>query len=90
MDEDARCTAPVKEGMNWINPRGAQHAPEHGRTAAFGQPLATYDAATGNLEWNGSATSGQTAAGVDPTIFGKDAWKWMLMQPAMEPSGSRE
>lgn len=90
MNEDARCTEPVRSGINWINPRGAQHAPDHGRAAAFGQPIATYDAATGTVEWNGSATSGQTAAGVDPAIFGKDAWKWMLVQPSMGQSGSLE
>lgn len=88
MNEQARCAEPIKSGINWVNPRGAQHAPGHGRAGAFAQPIATYDAATGAVSWTGTATTtGPEASGVDPAIFGKDAWKWMLVQPAMGQSG---
>lgn len=85
MNEDARCAEPVRSGENWVNPRGAQHAPAHGRTAAFAPSVATYDVSTGEVTWNGTTDAGTPAdAGVDPAIFGKDAWKWMLVQPSME------
>jgi phospholipid/cholesterol/gamma-HCH transport system substrate-binding protein len=91
MNVNARCAEPVRSGENWINPRGAQHAPNHGRTAAFAQPIATYDAATGTVTWNGTqSASRQAAAGVDPGLFGKDAWKWMLVQPSMGQAGTSE
>ena len=87
MDEDARCTDPDRDK---VTPRGAQWAPEQHRPgAAFRAPVATYDASTGKLNWSGASASQTytTASSVSP-LLRKDAWKWMLLQPALEPSES--
>lgn len=78
MNVNARCAEPASES----NPRGAQHAPAQHRPG-FGSPVATYDATTGDLTWAGSADGARTDASANTELFGKDAWKWMLVQPAM-------
>lgn len=79
MNEDAGCT----DRSGTVTPRGAQWAPAHGRTAAFGRTVASYDAATGELTWAGAAQAEPRENGADARVFGKDAWKWMLVQPSM-------
>ena len=80
MDEDARCTEPI----TMSNPRGAQHAPRAQRTAPGGtEPVvATYDRSTGELVYSdGEPGTSVTYTGGASAAFGKESWKWLLLQP---------
>jgi phospholipid/cholesterol/gamma-HCH transport system substrate-binding protein len=70
MDMDARCT----EARTKSNPRGAAWAP---RPA----PIATYDNGTDELTWSASATTPTVTYDGGASLYGKDSWKWLLMQP---------
>lgn len=79
MNMKAHCAEPPSKS----NARGAQNAPP--RTgAAYRAPVATYDSQTGKLVWTDQATGAQVVDnGGEAQLFGKDSWKWMLLQPAM-------
>jgi phospholipid/cholesterol/gamma-HCH transport system substrate-binding protein len=78
MDEDAHCADPP----SYSNPRGAQNAP------APRAPVGTYDVGTGKFSW-GQGESGADVVydGGAAQLFGKDSWKWMLLQPT---TGARQ
>ncbi len=69
MDMDARCAEPRTS-----NPRGAQWAP---RSA----PVATYDRSTGKVTFIDGASSPTVTYDGGASIYGKDSWKWLLLQP---------
>ncbi|WP_310961121.1 MlaD family protein [Nocardioides terrisoli] len=79
MDTSVHCAEPASR----TNARGAQNAP---RVAArYRAPVASYDASTGRLTWQDQQPRQERVidnAGSDD-VFGKDAWKWMLLQPAL-------
>jgi len=70
MDMGARCTEPRTQS----NPRGAAWAP---RSA----PVATYDNSTGKVTWTASATTPTVTYDGGASLYGKDSWKWLLVQP---------
>jgi phospholipid/cholesterol/gamma-HCH transport system substrate-binding protein len=76
MNEDARCTEPAASS----NPRGVQNAR---RVAPGSVPtLATYDRDTGKVTYTDQDTSTPvTYSGGAGTAFGKESWKWLLLQP---------
>ena len=76
MNEDARCTEPAASS----NARGVQNAR---RVAPGSVPtLATYDRDTGKLTYTDQDTSTPvTYSGGAGTAFGKESWKWLLLQP---------
>lgn len=79
MNEDARCTEPAAVS----NPRGAQHAPRVAPWQA-GEPIATYDRATGELSFGGGKGSRSvTYTGGAAQALGEESWKWLLLQPLM-------
>ena len=79
MDEDARCTEPITQS----NPRGAQHAPRAQRVAPGTEPVvATYDRSNGELVYtDGESDTTVTYTGGASASFGKESWKWLLLQP---------
>ncbi len=76
MNEQARCTEPAASS----NPRGVQNAR---RVAPGSVPtLATYDRDTGKVTYTDQDTSTPvTYSGGAGTAFGKESWKWLLLQP---------
>ena len=80
MNEDARCTEPAAMS----NPRGVQHAPR--RVAPGSRPtIASYDRATGKVSYADEKPSTQvTYTGGADASFGKESWKWLLLQPLMQ------
>lgn len=82
MDTKAHCAEPASRS----NARGAQNAPR--AAARYRAPVASYDASTGKLTWqDGQGTAPRQQQVIDNAgshhTFGKDAWKWMLLQPAL-------
>lgn len=79
MNEDARCTEPPSAS----NPRGAQNAPK--RVAPGSLPdLGTYDGSTGEFRYAGEQSATEvTYTGGASASFGKESWKWLLLQPLM-------
>jgi phospholipid/cholesterol/gamma-HCH transport system substrate-binding protein len=69
MDMGAHCAEPRSK----TNARGAAWAP---RSA----PVATYDRSTGQVTFASASTPTVTYDG-GASIYGKDSWKWLLMQP---------
>jgi len=69
MDMDARCTEPRTK----TNARGAAWAP---RTA----PVATYDRSTGKVTFTDEDAPVVSYDG-GASIYGKDSWRWLLLQP---------
>jgi phospholipid/cholesterol/gamma-HCH transport system substrate-binding protein len=82
MNFAARCAEPQALSSS----RGAQHHPRPG-TAYRGAPVvAAYDPQTGRLRYtdhNPDASVSYTGGAA--TAFGKDSWKWLLVQPLAEP-----
>ena len=79
MNEDARCTEPATAS----NARGAQNAPK--RAAPGTLPLAgTYDQSSGEFTYADEEPDTEVTytGGADAT-FGKESWKWLLLQPLM-------
>jgi phospholipid/cholesterol/gamma-HCH transport system substrate-binding protein len=76
MDMDAHCVLPPTQ----TNARGAQNIGRPG--AAYRSPVATYDRTTGDLTWADQAPA-VAGTGGQADLFGKDSWKWMLLQPAL-------
>ena len=76
MNENARCTEPAAAS----NARGVQNAR---RVAPGSVPtLATYDRDTGKVTYTDQDTSTPvTYSGGAGTAFGKESWKWLLLQP---------
>jgi phospholipid/cholesterol/gamma-HCH transport system substrate-binding protein len=76
MNEDARCTEPAASS----DARGVQNAR---RVAPGSVPtLATYDRGTGKVTYTDQDTSTPvTYSGGAGTAFGKESWKWLLLQP---------
>lgn len=78
MDVNARCTEPATQSA----PRGAAHAPRTG--VDYRPSIATYDHDSNSVTWSDQVTGPKTVDnGGQAQLFGKDAWKWMLLQPAM-------
>jgi phospholipid/cholesterol/gamma-HCH transport system substrate-binding protein len=78
MNTKAGCTAPITD----TNARGAQNlnraAPA---TSGDGNVVASYDSATGALEWGDPRQGTATAGAPAPQTLGKDTWKWLYLQP---------
>ncbi|MGH3501245.1 MAG: MCE family protein [Nocardioidaceae bacterium] len=74
MNVDAHCAEPQTQ----TSARGAQHAPAYNRAPV----VAKYDPATQTLT-PASQTPGANkhATGGQQKVFGKDAWKWLLLGP---------
>jgi phospholipid/cholesterol/gamma-HCH transport system substrate-binding protein len=82
MNEDARCSEPPTVS----NPRGAQNAPERVAPASVPE-LGTYDRSTGKFTYAGDQPETEvTYTGGASASFGKESWKWLLLQPLM-PKG---
>ncbi len=78
MNEDAHCAEPPTAS----NPRGAQNAPE--RVAPDSVPeLGTYDDSTGKLTYVGEEPDTEVTYTGGASTFGKESWKWLLLQPLM-------
>jgi phospholipid/cholesterol/gamma-HCH transport system substrate-binding protein len=78
MNEDARCTEPPTTS----NSRGAQNAPE--RVAPESVPeLGTYDESTGELTFVDQEPDTEVTYTGGASTFGKESWKWLLLQPLM-------
>lgn len=78
MDMDARCTEPQAQS----NARGAQHAPGRAGTAYRSPVVATYDRASGEVEYTDDGPSDDiTYTGGAASVFGEESWKWLLLQP---------
>jgi hypothetical protein len=47
--------------------------------------VASYDASTGKLTWDDQAAARPRVIdnAWSDKVFGRDAWKWMLLQPAL-------
>ncbi len=66
-----------------LNMRGYNYAPKSGSTASTGRAyrVSTYDARTGAVDTgNGQSLVVGTGGGLH-SVFGEDAWKWMLTGP---------
>jgi phospholipid/cholesterol/gamma-HCH transport system substrate-binding protein len=78
MDTTAKCTEPATQSV----PRGAAHAPRAGTN--YRPSVATYDHQSNAVTWSDQTTGPKAVDdGGQAQLFGKDAWKWMLLQPAM-------
>jgi phospholipid/cholesterol/gamma-HCH transport system substrate-binding protein len=86
MKVNTRCAEPPQQS----NARGSQNAPRAG--ANYRAPIAGfYDSKTGEFTWNDNLTT-LTAPGTvmprkeaqDMGIRGKEAWKWLMLQPVLE------
>ncbi|MGH3413157.1 MAG: MCE family protein [Marmoricola sp.] len=78
MDTKAHCAEPASKS----DARGVQNAPRSG--SGYRPPVATYDASSGRLTWAGREKRPTIIDGAGSSaLFGKDAWKWMLLQPAV-------
>jgi phospholipid/cholesterol/gamma-HCH transport system substrate-binding protein len=82
MNTKAHCGEPFPS-----NPRGAQHAPRVAPDTALdpGPAVATYDRDTGKLRWDDGTSDGPsvTYTGGAGAAFGRESWKWLLLQPLM-------
>jgi phospholipid/cholesterol/gamma-HCH transport system substrate-binding protein len=76
LDTSVRCDEPATQ----TDARGSKYAPRPG--AAYRAPVATYDRSTGALTWSDQAPT-VAGTGGQADLFGKDAWKWLLLQTAM-------
>ncbi len=89
MNEQARCTEPASQS----NPRGAQNAP---RVAPGTAPrravspddvpvIGSYDRSTGRFTYSDQGSSAPvTYTGGAQAAFGKESWKWLLLQPVLQ------
>lgn len=79
MNTKARCSEPPSKS----NARGAQNAPHNRAGASYRAPVvATYDHSTGKVTWTDHAPQADiTYTGGAQRTFGKDSWKWLLLQP---------
>lgn len=78
MNRDARCTEPQSKS----NPRGAQHAPRRVAPGPDMPVVASYDEETGEVTYADEAPASEvTYTGGADASFGKESWKWLLLQP---------
>jgi phospholipid/cholesterol/gamma-HCH transport system substrate-binding protein len=79
MNTKAHCSEPPSKS----NARGAQNAPHNRAGASYRPPVvATYDHSTGKVTWTDHAPQADiTYTGGAHRTFGKDSWKWLLLQP---------
>ncbi|MDQ6641638.1 MAG: MCE family protein [Actinomycetota bacterium] len=79
MNTQAHCAEPASQS----SARGAQHAPNGRAGASYRAPVvATYDQRTGKVTWTDHAPGADvTYTGGAHDTFGKDSWKWLLLQP---------
>ncbi|MCW2757065.1 MAG: virulence factor Mce family protein [Nocardioidaceae bacterium] len=80
MKTATRCSEPASKS----NPRGAQNSPANRAPTSYApQTIATYDHNTGAVSWTDQAQSQPTITytGGAQQTFGKDSWKWLLLQP---------
>jgi phospholipid/cholesterol/gamma-HCH transport system substrate-binding protein len=79
MNTKARCA----ESASTSNARGSQNAPNSRAGTAYRAPVvATYDQSTGKVTWTDHAPGADvTYTGGAHDTFGKDSWKWLLLQP---------
>jgi len=78
MNEDARCSEPPSAS----NSRGAQNAPERVAPASVPE-LGTYDESTGEFTYAGQKPDTEVTYTGGASTFGKESWKWLLLQPLM-------
>jgi phospholipid/cholesterol/gamma-HCH transport system substrate-binding protein len=81
MNTDVHCAEPPTQS----DPRGAQNAPippDANARSAPRAPVASYDRSSGQLTWTDEAPT-VAGTGGQAALFGKDSWKWMLLQPAL-------
>lgn len=66
-----------------LNMRGYNYAPKSGAAASPGNAyrVSTYDARTGRVDAGDGQSLVIGTGGGPRTVFGDDAWKWMLMGP---------
>ncbi len=83
MDMTAGCT----DTSGHLAARGAQMAPRVANN--YRAPVASYDVKTGHLTWATGANHApvEMSSAQAPELYGKDAWKWMLLQPALLSQG---
>jgi phospholipid/cholesterol/gamma-HCH transport system substrate-binding protein len=82
MDENAHCSEPPTVS----DPRGAQNAGAGRVAPRTGPVVATYDRSTGKVTYTGTSAGHQrhvTYTGGAGAAFGKESWKWLLLQPLM-------
>ncbi|MEP6815185.1 MAG: MlaD family protein [Marmoricola sp.] len=79
MNTNARCA----EAASKSNARGSQNAPNGRAGTSYRAPVvATYDQGTGKVTWTDHAPHADvTYTGGAHDTFGKDSWKWLLLQP---------
>ncbi|RLV50600.1 MCE family protein [Nocardioides mangrovicus] len=83
MDESVSCKEPASQS----DARGAQNAPDNRAATAYRAPtVATYDRGTGKVTWTDQSTAPDqvTYTGGAQRTFGKDSWKWLLLQPVAD------
>jgi phospholipid/cholesterol/gamma-HCH transport system substrate-binding protein len=80
MDMDARCAETIAES----NARGAQHSPRVA-PGTDEKVVATYDDKSGTVSFvDGEPTTSVTYTGGAEAEFGRESWKWLLLQPLMQ------
>ncbi|GAB3989331.1 MlaD family protein [Nocardioides marmoraquaticus] len=77
LPEDVGC----RDGSK--NPRGAEKTPANRAGTAFRSPVATYDPTSGDVVWADGTEPRIAYDGGADAVFGTDAWKWSLLQPAL-------
>ena len=80
---DVRCAEPASKS----NPRGPQNLPRvapdiNGTSEVIGR----YDEATGKLTWGAPDDAQGPVGNVAPPSLGEDSWKWMYLQPMLDPA----
>ena len=64
--------------------RAGEKAPSNRTGTAYRSPVATYDSGSGKVVWSDQDPSANIAYdGGAAKVFGKDSWKWMLLQPSL-------
>jgi phospholipid/cholesterol/gamma-HCH transport system substrate-binding protein len=77
----ARCA----EAAARTNARGPQNLPRVAPGASDDNVLGTFDIDSGEFEWGTRSGPGSVGTGsVMPPDLGKDAWKWLYLQPLLD------
>ena len=79
---------PMKTNVGCSDPtttyRAGEKAPSNRTGTAYRSPVATYDSMSGEVVWSDQDPSANIAYdGGAAKVFGKDSWKWMLLQPSL-------
>lgn len=82
MNTAVKCADPITKS----DPRGVQNLTLPRVAPGYSPTVASYDPATGKLHWGDPAQDPATAryastGSVAPATLGKDAWKWLFLQP---------